>query len=223
MYINMAPYRKSARKYTKKRSWYDKKYSAQQLAVKAWKATKYLKGLVNSEMLHVDTSFSGTTIPNTGTVTHLTAISQGDTAAGRTGNSLLLRSLTYRARFEINSAVTSNTAITMIVFMDKQQVSDTAPAPGDILTGLSTESLLSLNTGGRFRIMMRKSYVLTPASGGRPAIEIAKYFNIQKHVRYNGTASTDIQKNGLYVLLISSEATNVPSITGNFRIGYHDN
>lgn len=216
--------RRYVRRRTRRKSpWYNRKYSPMQIAAKAWKGVRYLKGLVNSERMHKDFVYSGQTLTNSGLVTHLTAITQNDTIEGRTGQSLLLRNITYRGRLEVNSAVTSNTAITMIVFQDKQQVGDTSPAVTDILSAANPESLLALNTLGRFKVISRKTWVLTPASGGRPAIEINKTFNLYKHVRYNGTASSDIQKNGHYVLFISSENTNYPTFSGTFRIGYHDN
>lgn len=214
--------RKSFRR-RRRAPWYNKKYSAVQLARKAFRGVRYLKGLVNSEMLHLDTNFSAASVLGSGAVSHLTAIAQGDTSAGRTGNSLLLRSLSYRFKLEINSSVTSNTTVTMIIFQDTQQVGDTSPAATDVLAQANTYSLLSTLTAGRFKILKRKSYLLTPASGGRPAIEQKGFMKLYSHVRYNGTASTDIQKNGLYVLFISSESTNTPTVNGTFRIGYHDN
>lgn len=218
-------FKKSYRKKTfkKKAPWYEKKYSAYQLAKKAYSATRYIKGLVNSEMFHADSNFSSAAITATGSNTHLTPLAQGDTSALRTGNSILLRSLTYRYRLEVNSAVTSNTAITIIIFFDTQQISDTSPTVSDVLASASPESLLNLNSAGRFKILSRKTIILTPASGGRPAVEIKNSMNLYKHVRYNGTAGSDVQKNGLYVLFISSEITNTPTVSGTFRIGYHDN
>lgn len=218
--------RYSKRSYGRRRkrtAWYNRKYSTMQLARKAIKGVRYLRGLVNSEMLHADTNFTIANITGSGAINHLTNISQGDTAAGRTGNSFLLRSLAYRFKLEINSSVTSNTTITMLILQDTQQVGDTQPSVTDVLSQANTYSLLSTNTAGRFKILKRKSYLLTPASGGRPAIEQKGYMNLYSHVRYNGTAGSDIQKNGLYVLFISSEATNYPTISGTFRIGYHDN
>lgn len=222
----MAYARKSyGRKKTfKKKSWYNKKYNALQLAAKAWKGVRYIRGLVNSEMLHKDFAYSaGTTINGTGFVTHLTALGQDDTSSGRTGNSILLRNMNYRFKLEVNASVTLDSSILMLIFMDTQQISDTAPVITDVLTTSTPESLLALGTAGRFKLMSRKTYILTPATGGRPALEIKGYFNIQKHIRYNGTASTDIQKNGLYIAFLSSESTNTPTIVGSARIGYHDN
>lgn len=222
----MARYNYSKRKYPvrkKKVSWYDKKYSTMELAKKAWVATRYLRGLVNSEMLHIDTNFAGSAITGSGFVQHLTNIAQNDTISGRTGNSILVRNLTYRLKFEISASVSLDTSITMIIFIDTQQISDSNPSVTDVLTTASPQSLLNLNNAGRFKILQRKSITLTPATGGKPAVEYSKTLNLYNHVRYNGTGSTDQQKNAIYMLFVSSEATNYPGLTGSVRIGYHDN
>lgn len=210
------------RKRMGKRSWYDKKYSAQQLAVKAWKATKYLKGLVNSEMLHKDTTITMSSAQSN--ITSLVAIAQGDTDAGRTGNSLLLRNIYMRGSMNINASVTGNTRITLALVKDTQQSSDATPAVGDIFqSSTDPDSLLATGTFGRFKLLWRKTYVLTPVGGGRNVVNINKYWKVYDHIRYNGAASTDIQKNGYYLVAISSENTNYPGINFNARIGYRDN
>lgn len=205
-----------------RRSWYDKKYSAQQLAVKAWKATKYLKGLVNSEMLHKDTTLTMSSAQTN--IQSLVAIAQGDTDAGRTGNSLLLRNIYIRGSMNINAAVTGNTRITLALVKDTQQTSDATPAVSDIFqSSTDPDSLLATGQFGRFKLLWRKTYCLTPVGGGRNVINLHKYWKVYDHIRYNGSASTDIQKNGYYFVAISSENTNFPGINFNSRIGYRDN
>lgn len=206
----------------RRRPWYNKKYSAQQLAVKAWKATKYLKGLVNSEMLHKDTTINfGGAQSN---ITSLVAIAQGDTDAGRTGNSILLRNIYMRGTLAINNSVIGNTRVTLALVKDTQQTSDSTPAVADIFQSPSDpDSLLATGQFGRFKLLWRKTYVLTPIGGGRNVLSLNKYWKLYDHIRYNGSASTDIQKNGYYLVAISSESSNYPAVTFNSRIGYRDN
>lgn len=211
------------RRVYKRIPWYRKKYNAMQLASKAWRGVRKIRGLVNSEMLHLDKTYSSATISGTGSVSNLTAIGQDDTVSGRTGNSILLRNCTWRLKFEINSSVTVDTSLMMAIVLDTQQVGDTTPAFTDVFAAANPESLLAVGTFGRFKVLYRKTYILTPASGGKPAIEVAKTLNMYHHVRFNGTTSSDIQKNGLYILLVGSESTNLPTVSGTVRIGYHDN
>jgi len=216
--------RHQPRRYNRKKvqPWYQKRYNAMELAQKALSGVKYIRGLVNSEMLHKRTDFS-TTVSGSGSVNSLVAIGQDDTISGRTGNSILVRNLSYRCKLEINAAVTSNTTFTMMIIQDSQQVGDNAPAVTDILVTANTYSLLNDSQSGRFQILSRKNITLTPASGGRPAVEWKGYHKLYTHIRYNGTTSTDIQKNGIYLLILSSEGTNYPTFSGSFKLGYHDN
>lgn len=219
----MAYTRYPKRKYRgKKVSWYNKKYSTMQLAKKAWAATKYLKGLVNSERMYLDNTL--TLASNQSQIFGLTGLAQGDASNNRTGNSILLRSIYVRGRMEINASVTSNTRITLILVKDKQQIADTTPAITDIV-GSTTDpdTLMNRNTAGRFKVLWRKNYILSTAAGGRPAIELNKYWKLYDHVRFNGTANTDLQKNGYYFIVITSEGTNFPIVVFNARTGYHDN
>lgn len=219
----MAYARKTFRKnFKRKTAWYNKRYSTMQLAQKAWSATKYLKGLVNSEMLHKDTNI--VLVATQSRLLQIVDITQGDSDSGRTGNSLLLKNIYFRGQLTINTAVASNTRITLALVKDKQQVADTAPQLSDIFTSSTDpDTLLNLNSSGRFKIKWRKTYTLTPVSGGRNCIDITKYWKLYDHVRYNGPASTDIQRNGYYLAIISSEAINFPTVNLNNRVGYHDN
>lgn len=216
-------YRKTYRKRTyKKKPWYNKKYSTLDIAKKAWYATKYLKGLVNSEMLHKDTTF--TLGSNQNAIFAFTAIAQGDDDGARTGNSILLRSLYIRGRITINSAVTNYSRVSMLLVKDKQQVADTAPAIGDIVkTATDPDTFLATGTLGRFKVLWRKTFTPTVNTAGRPGIDFNKYWKVQDHVRYNGTTSADIQRNGYYLVVITDEATNYPTVVINARVGYHDN
>nr|QGF19358.1 hypothetical protein [Antarctic circular DNA molecule] len=221
------PFRKTYSKSKRPRSraatpWYAKKYNAQQLAMKAWNATKYLKGLVNSELYHYDSTVSAT-ISSTGFLTNLTAIAIGDSSATRTGNSILAKSINYRFKLEINSVVSGSTSVVVMLVQDTQQVADTNPIIADILQTVNPQSLLNLNTAGRFKVISRKNYFLSPSSGGKGAYEVSGFHKMYSHIRYNGATTSDTQKNGIYLLAISSEAVNVPTITGTYRLAYHDN
>lgn len=211
------------RRYGRKTPWYMKRYNALQIARTAMRGVRKIRGLVNSEMFHIDKAYSANTISGTGYIYNLTGIAQGDGINARTGNSLLVRNLNWRLKFEINSSVTVDTSILMAIVQDNQQVGDTDPAVTDIFASATPETLLATGTFGRFKILYRKTFILTPASGGRPAVEMTKYMNLYHHVRYNGVNATDIQKGGIYVVLIGSESTNLPTLTGTIRLGYHDN
>jgi len=220
------PYaRRSIRRRSSRRrrtSWYNKKYSTAQIARAAWRSAKYIRGLVNSELFHTDqTCALGA---NQSAIFSLCQIAQGDAINGRTGNSILVKSLAFNGYAYVDPTITNNTRFTLALVRDKQQISDTTPALTDIFTsGTDPHTLLNTNTTGRFKIMWRKQYTLMPPAGGRDSITFKHYDKLNFHVRFNGTANTDIQKNGLYLVMISSEPSKYPSISINTRLSYHDN
>lgn len=220
--------RTSRRRGTSRRrqtSWYNKKYSTLQLAQKAWSATKYLKGLVNSEKFNADRSFTLGAVQSD--IYGLVRIAQGDGESERTGNSILCRSIYLRGFMQVNSAVSGNTRVCLCLVQDTQQIADTNPTVLDIFNSLNPEAMINRsntnNTAGRFKIIWRKNYNLTPATGSTPSINIDKYFKVYSHVKYNGSGSQDLQKNGYYLVMLTSEATNFPTISLTSRVNYHDN
>jgi len=193
------------------------------VAKAAWSGVKYLRTLVNSEVHKFDVGVTTTTPSTTAVITQLNAIAQGDLSSNRTGNSLLLKYLTMRVAV-LASTSANQTLLRIIVFFDKQQIADTAPATTDLLSVNSTLAFLNNNAAGRFQVIDDRFINLDNLSKKSMHYKYYKSFagsNI--HCKYNGAASTDIQKNGLYVAFISNEATNTPSVTGLIRLGYHDN
>lgn len=215
-------YRRSSRRMSRRRRrapWYKRKYNAMQLASKAAKGVYYLKGLVNSEMLH-NQGLSSTTVNTTGAVIPMCSIGQGDTTSGRTGNSILIRNIMLRFAIKQNAAA-ETTYYRLMLFCDTQQEGDTTPTVTDVLESNNYLSPLSTGQSGRFKVLW--STITSTSNASTTAKVIDKYFKVYNHVRYNGTASTDIQRNGYYFLMLSSESTNTPTIAYSWKIGYHDN
>lgn len=207
------------RRRARRAPWYRRKYNAVQLASKALRGLSYVKGLVNSEMFH--NTVSATTYPNhLGDIIPLTNIAIGDTAVTRTGNSLFVRSIVMNMNCSQNASALDNTFIRMILFIDTQQVSDTTPTFSNILATTGPNALVNLDTAGRYKFLKTWEFALSTQN---PAKVIKYYKNIRHHVRYNGSAATDIQKGGLYLAFVSSQTTNTPTLSYHVRIGYHDN
>lgn len=211
--------RRSRRRSTRRTPWYRKKYDAMSLAAKAAKGVWYLKGLVNSELLKSD-SASSTTISNTGSIIRLVDIAQGDGEGQRTGNSILVRGINLKLAFNQNASAT-DTLYRIIIFKDTQQIADTSPAITDLLATASTLAPLNASTVGRFKIM--KNWFFHTSNASDTVRNISWYMNMRMHMRYNGSASTDYQKNGIYLLVLSDQATNTPTVYYNKRVTYHDN
>lgn len=211
--------RRFVRRNRRKAPWYKRRYNAMQLATKAAQGVWYLKGLVNSEMLH-NQSTGSTTTPNTGTITLLNGMAQNDTSSGRTGNSILMRNIFLRLGFIQNGSTT--TTYRVLLVLDKQQIGDTLPTVSDILESVNPYSPLATASAGRFKVM--KNWFFTTDDSKSRSKLIEYYKDVRFHTRYNGVANSDIQKNGLYLITLSDQApASAPTFSYTWKVGYHDN
>lgn len=226
------PYYRRYNTYRKKRTfkrrrrptqWYNKKYSVAQAASAALKGVNYIRGLVNSEMFKYDQSATSGTISNTGAIINLVGLAQGDSEDQRTGNSIYVRHINASGMLAINASGVA-TSVRVMLVIDKQQLGDTTPSVADILedtgTAVAPYSKLNALTVGRFSVLSSRVYML---NADRPSVSWFVKRSMRHHVRYNGPANTDIQRGGLYLVVISNEGTNTPSWTRNIRTSYHDN
>lgn len=222
------PYRKKfkrviRRKGRKSTPWYNRKYSTMQLARSAWNGVKYIRGLVNSEMFHVRGNDIDQTVDNTGYVRHITAISQADGPQNRTGNSILARKFFLRYILKGNTGP-AITIVRVMLIRDKQQVGDSSPTITDVLDTTDPLSLLDPGQYGRFEVLYSKIHTLNNTDKRTIQGQIVR--SMMSHVRFNGTADTDIQRNGLYLMAISDQATTgtaEPTINFSSNLSYRDN
>lgn len=186
------------------------------LAKQVWK----LKGLVNSELYKLD-STSAFSATNAGTqIQPLVGIGQGDGDGQRTGNSVFVRSFNSKSYVTWNPAGDPVQSVMVALVMDSQQIGDTAPGWTDVFTSASINSHLNPVTVGRFKVLYRQ---LIHLDVNRPRVNVPINKPMRHHVRFNGSAGTDIQKGGLYLMWISTTAANHPTVTTDHRICYHDN
>lgn len=193
------------------------------LAKSAVSTAAMLKGIINSEKKKVDIDVSAATLDRAGTVWHLTQISQGDTLSQRNGNSILLKHVSIRCY--LNAATSSvGDLCRLYVIQDTQQVSDATPTFADIFYTVNGNMLLNTNTVGRYRILAQKDVHLSTAGQALKSCDLD--IPMDDHVRYNGTAATDVQKGGIYLVAMSTVTTgavNKPGITWLSRCTYYDN
>lgn len=219
------PYRRKYRKRTFRRRkplpWYRKRYSVGQIASKALTTAKYVKSLINVEkkMCNTVANTAGSTTPF---ITSLHDIAQGDTINDRSGNSVKAVSLSCKMTLLNNGTATSGSLFRFVIVKDTQQIGDASPGWTDVFESAAVNSFLNSATLGRFSILYDRVFALNNDSNTERMC-VQKYFKMQHHIRYNGTASTDIQKGGLYVMYLSTEPTSTVSVDANFRLRYVDN
>lgn len=179
-----------------------------------------VKKLLNVEYKkHTITQQSDSVSSTTDSLGHLTAVPQDASGSSRNGISIKLTNLSIKGAIEQN-VLTARSIVRFVVVQDMQQVSDSAPTWGNIFENVGMQDYLNLNTLGRFKILMDQTFTVNAEN---PTKMFKKNFKLNTHVRYNGSASTDIQKNGIYVLARSADAANLPVVNWNARITFVDN
>lgn len=195
-------------------------------AAVAASALRQVKELKRDREMKVSTS-TGAIEPHTlGDVGfNPTNIPQGDGQTSRDGDKITPKSLYLTGYLTMNTAQSTNTSteVDILIVQDKQQVSDTTPTYADIIDGGPGQVLfMNNNTLGRYRILSHKQYVL--AANVRLGIRVKTFIKLSGSVRYNSTTSTDIQKNGIYVIMRSNQSLieDPPLFTGGTRLRYTD-
>jgi len=177
------------------------------------------------EIKYIDVPLTSTNVTTAGTAIHLTPIAQGDTDSTRTGASILLKNLTLRWRVDIGSMGAANFASRFAIIQNLQQVPDTAPAVSAVFTGSNPVSALP-NVGflENYKILYMSPYLshLRMQTFGTQSNYIEWSWNGNIKVDYNGTASTDIQKNGIYFVFVTNDTSDTQDFDGIVRIGYTD-
>jgi hypothetical protein len=217
-------YSSGKRKFDRANKWSKTPQTPRALALQAYQGVKYLKGLVNSEMLHVVQSGSAALDQGaSATVLHLTSIAQGDTVSGRTGNSVLLKGIQCRFEFVNSATSTPATLYRVMIVQDTQTTPDgTSLTTSDVLESNSTLAFMNLSTSGRYKIL--KNWYFTTDAVSRYSRSLTYYKPMHQHIRWNGTAAGDIQKNGIYLIAFSDQSTTSrPTMYYNIKLNYHDN
>lgn len=184
-----------------------------------WAAINGLKGLINSEMHKLDFN-NTTTVTTSGTLDGLCKVAVGDTYADRTGNSIYARALNIEGTvaWNFNSATGTQTCRIAIV-KDLQQIADTDPVWTDVYDVASNNAHLNPATVGRFKILYNRVYSL---EANKPLVNFRINLPMRHHIRFNGTAGTDIQKGALYIAYIYG-GNAAPTLSYRSRLSFHDN
>lgn len=190
------------------------------------------------ETKFVDVDLASSNITSAGTAVHLSQVAQGTAQSNRTGNTINVTSVTLLARWTraTDTSVAANSLYRFAVVVDKEQVGDTAPLAAAVLSGSPIGFLPNIDNLERFRIlylspiyenamMVTDSDNITSATiGAVPSQRQTMQFNWKGNIKvsYNGSAVTDIEKNGIYILFLSNDTGDVIDVAGTARLGYTD-
>lgn len=219
-----------------------KKQADRNLAQEVTKLKKLVKGIA-PELKYLDVALTFSNVTDTsGGIVSLNTLAQGDTVNDRTGNKVRYKSL--QIDFRLDTAVASIGALPLAseasrfyVIQDNQQVADTVPALTDVFESTSLVFAIRVNKAnqGRFKIVYDSGPILhTMVASQFTAVATLNAFptNGSPHrrffkrmdlpVTFNGTANTDIQKNGLYAAILTNVAGDSVDADGQARIRFID-
>lgn len=192
-----------------------------------WHDVKRLKQLINVEtkVAPVTNIASPTSIgATTGTQVSvlLNPIAQGDGYASRTGLSVRSQRLYGNYRLLPGASATIPQEVRVVILRDKRQIDSTAPVWSDVFASDHPLTMFDPTEIDRWQILHDELVELSVASprmskGFRPVHQIGF------HCKYSTSASGSINENGLYLMALSTDGTNPPSIEYSFFYEYTDN
>ncbi len=199
---------------------------AYSLAQRTMRGLNELRKLINIEEKYSDVNTS-VNPDYSGTMTALTQLAQGTTMTTRVGNSIRVQRFEMWGRVSVNTAVTTYSLCRIMVVRDMEG-QGTAPTVADVLEAVGTADAPRqpydwLNRK-RFSILYDDLVPLTPLSGGG-VVKVFHYaVNLEKHVLYRGTtaAASSDGEGSIYLVCVSDEPTNTPSVRVVSRITYTD-
>ncbi len=208
---------KRGKRYSKKHTFLQ---STKRIAMKAARGVAYLKGIVNAELKRAATGTVTATVDDAGLVQPLFETTQGINSAQRIGLSVKANHMEIRYVWKIHGSATTS-QVRCIIFVDKQQVADSDTNVTNFLSNIAPLAPYSNVNKHRFKVLHDGVYSLNSISKG----SVLRRLNIKLgfNQRYNGVALTDIQKNGIFLLTLSSEATNTPTFLFSAAMYYYDN
>lgn len=188
------------------------------------RAVSSIQSRFHPEVKWLDTNVAANPDNAAGLVIPLTFMAVGTTENTRTGNQISGSSIDVRF-LNLISAAAATTSLRTMIILDKQNARGVAPVVGDILEDLITISLMDKANSDRFVVLRSDVQTLTLASETRQTY--SSYHiglkNLLTKFDGAGAAQGDAAENHIYLVLLSSEIANTPTVTGRVRFNYFDN
>lgn len=185
-----------------------------------------LKNLINVEF-KASTLALTSTVNETGTLQLLNGLTKGDNNNNREGATVRIKSVQLKGNMKIH-ATPEQSLVRRILFIDKQP-NQTAPTMAELLdlsSSQPTDALRNLNHRKRF-VILDDDLITLNKNGKAIALFPKCYKRVDMITVYDTGSNTgliaDIETNALYVLYVSNQPSNVPSIEHTARIRYIDN
>lgn len=197
--------------------------SAMNTAMKALSLASKIYRMVNVEVKNFTPGQQNHTISNAGTIyPFCSSIPQGDGISDRQGDSIKTLRLSGRF-FCTQHASATNTYVRVIFFRGKNEHQQSATPPYTVNDLIENGGYLAPKPWGtRFntKILYEREFKLTKEGNSSYSFDLNHKLFGHTHFVNN---SQYIQDGGIYMLLISNESTNTPTMNYDFRLTFTDN
>lgn len=178
-----------------------------------------IASLINVETKNYDSSFNST-ISSSGTGQSFVDIGQGNADNQRNGEKVVSKDLNINYDLTCNSSAT-NTTVGLAIVMDKKPEVG-ASNWATVFSANDPNAMLNKDNTDRYIILKRLTIPLSSITNSHASGKI--YLNLKRiHIEWNSSTSTDFEKNNIFMLMISNEATNTPTLKYYARYNFYDN
>jgi len=191
-------------------------------AYQGYKLAKFLARFINTEVKFLDTSINTSSTGVNGAITALDSIPEGDGESARDGTSVKPMRISFRLNATQHASATL-TILRMIIFRGKYE-RDNEPTVSDIFASTGVNQFKTNDKKYNTKFICDRTFIFDAVNSSRTK-KIDGSYKLFGHIQYDAsqTDGTDHENGGVYLLLISNEATNAPTVVGNFRLTYTDN
>ena len=193
------------------------------LAKKAMRGVNAIRKLVNVEHKFVTQEDITPVASSTGSVTLLNGVARGDTAESRDGASI--RFTRFLGNFQLKMSSSGYNTWTRVILFVYHENNASAKVLGNILQTSDTKAMLQEDNESKFTVLKDRTFAQTVTASQTAAWtwDVPLNFHSTYTVGASTGAATDLQTGALYLLVLSNEATNTPTLSLTCRSTFIDN
>lgn len=188
----------------------------------ASKALKLAKDNRRSIEMKQITVTSSADITSSGVVSPITQIAEGNEDFERVGRSIILKSVQIRGYVANNDSIATNPTLVRIMIIRDNSFSGSDPTIANVLQASSTIGLRTQSPEKTHAVSVLYDKLSHVDVNSRNQFTFEKFIKLNSKCIFDGTTSTSSNKGGLYLLLLSNRATNMPTIATQLRVRYVD-
>ncbi len=171
------------------------------------------------EVKHIDSGTVEPTHTTSNDTFFLFGVSEGAGINSRVGRKITPISLVIRGTVvQSDTATGDHESVRLVVVQDKQQLADSYPTPSLVFENITDPYAFRQHVRqGQFRILAQRTYLFHKITGGKDAFKFRIALNLPPMtIFWNGANVTDVQKNGIYFMLMSDATSGAP-VTVDWR------